>query len=418
MNTPIPRVAVTGLGIVSPLGSGTATFWNNLCAGASGVGKLTRLDPAPYPRDLAAEIPDFDDLPEATDAALSMVGRGVAYGAAALRMALSDAGLSDRLDDDNDCAVLVGSTMGNQDVAEGIVDALDLDESFLLSYEQASGFRRFRPSLLASSLARRVGANGPAMTLLNACAAGNYAVSLGAERIRSGLSGMALVGGADPFTRTCYTIFHRLSASSATACRPFDATRDGIVVGEGAAFLVLEDMAAARARGARIYAEVTGYSIVCDAYHATAPHPDGDGAVSAMQQAMSMAGVTADAIDCVSAHGTGTIANDLSEARGMHRIFGDRMPKIPVSGIKGALGHCMGAASAMEAVACALSIRNQLVPPTLNTRASDAGFPSMLDTVPGSARPTRLQHVLSNAFAFGGNIATVIFSAPDARTHQ
>ncbi|MBV8270842.1 MAG: beta-ketoacyl-[acyl-carrier-protein] synthase family protein [Cupriavidus sp.] len=418
MTTSTPRVAITGLGIVSPLGSGTTTFWNNLCAGTSGVGRLTRLDPTPYPRDLAAEVPDFDELPEATDPALAMLGRGIAYGAAAMRMALADAGLPNRLADGNDCAVLVGSTMGNQDVAEGIVDALDLDESFSLSHEQATGFRRFRPSLLASSLDRRAGANGPAMTLLNACAAGNYAVTLGAERIRSGLSGMAIVGGADPFTRTCYTIFHRLSASSATACRPFDGARDGIVVGEGAAFLVLEDMAAARARGARIYAEVSGYCIVCDAYHATAPHPDGDGAVSAMKQAMSMAGVTPDGIDCISAHGTATVANDLAEARGMHRIFGDLMPTVPISAIKGALGHCMGAASAMEAVACALSIHHQLVPPTLNTRASDAGFPSTLDTVPGDARPARLRHVLSNAFAFGGNVASVVFSAPDASRHH
>ncbi len=413
-----PRVAITGLGIVSPLGCGAATFWRQLCAGASGVRKLTRLDPSPYPRDLAAEVPDFDAEPEASDPALTPFGRAVRYGAAAIRMALDDAGLPGRMPASNDCSVLAGSTMGNQDVAERIVNAYDLDEAFALTPAQAGGFMNFRPSLLAATLAQRVGAEGPAITLLNACAAGNYAIASGAERIRAGLSRMAIVGGADPFTRTCYTIFHRLAASSAEACRPFDKQRDGMVVGEGAAFLVLEALDAALDRGARVYAEVSGYGIACDAYHATAPHPEGDGAVSAMTQALSMAGIAPSAIDCISAHGTGTTANDLSEARGMYRVFGDQLPGIPVSAIKGALGHCMGAASAMEAVACALSIHRQMAPPTLNTRVTDDGFPSTLDTIPGVARPLVLRHVLSNAFAFGGNVASVVFSAPGiARFH-
>lgn len=404
------RVVITGLGVVSPVGSGTETFWNALTGGASGVARLTRLPNAHYPRDLAAEIKDWEDLPEAQDASLAPYGQAVGYALAAARMALGDAGFGAGLADGNDCAVLIGTTMGNQDLVEQVIDRHDLNEESVLSREQGEGLANFGASLLSTVVAQRFGCQGGAMTFVNACAAGNYAVGSGFARIRSGQESMALVGGADPFSRACYTIFHRLSASASTACKPFDQHREGMVVGEGAAMLVLEEYEHAVARGAHIYAEVTGYALTCDAYHATAPHPEGRGAVAAMGRALALAGLSPDDIDYISAHGTGTAANDQSEAVAMHRVFGERMASLPVSSIKSSLGHCMGAASAFEAVACALALHHQVAPPTINTTEIDSDFPVKLDVVPGQARALPMRHVMSNAFAFGGNVATVLFS--------
>ncbi len=404
------RVVITGVGVVSPLGSDVSRFWRELCAGATGVAKLTRLPSALYPRDLASEIKDWHTLPEADDPTLRDSGQAVGYAVAAARMALEDASLGATLPEDNDCSVLIGSTMGNQDVVERIINRYDMDESSVLQPEQAPEFEHFKPSLLSGTVAARLGARGSSLTLINACASGNYAVGLGFSRLRAGLGRMALVGGADPFTRACYTIFHRLAASSGTCCQPFDRDRDGMVVGEGAAFLVLEDYEHALARGARIYAEVSGYGLACDAYHATAPHPEGNGAVIAMRRALAVAGLATEDIDYISAHGTGTAANDQSEAVAMERIFGERMRSLPVSSIKGALGHCMGASSALEAVACALAIHHQAAPPTLNTRTVDPAFPGPLDIIPGKARSMRIRHAMSNAFAFGGNVTSIVFS--------
>ena len=407
------RVVITGLGVVSPVGSSTEAFWRALTGSVSGVDKLTRLPNALYPRDLAAEIKDWDELPEAGDASLAAYGQAVAYAVASARMALGDAGFAQGLADGNDCAVLIGTTMGNQDLVEQVIDRHDLDEASVLSEEQGQGLANFGASLLSSVVAHRFGCQGGAMTFVNACAAGNYAVGTGFARIRSGQESMALVGGADPFSRACYTIFHRLNASASTDCRPFDQHREGMVVGEGAAMLVLEEYEQALARKAHIYAEVTGYALTCDAYHATAPHPEGRGAVAAMQRALQVAGLTPADIDYVSAHGTGTAANDQSEAVAMHHVFGERLASLPVSSIKSSLGHCMGAASAFEAVACALGLYHQIAPPTINTSEIDSAFPVRLDVIPGQARAMPMQHVMSNAFAFGGNIATVVFSRLD-----
>jgi len=404
------RVVITGVGVVSPIGSDIGTFWRDLCGGATGVAKLTRLPNALYPRDLAAEVKDWRTLPEADDPELQESGQAVGYAVAAARMALEDAGLGAYLPEDNDCSVLVGTTMGNQDIIERIVNRHDLVETSALSPHSTPEFAHFKPSLLSGTVAARVGARGASVTLINACASGNYAVGLGFSRVRAGQGRMALVGGADPFTRACYTIFHRLAASTSSSCRPFDRDRDGMVVGEGSGFLLLEEYEHALARGARIYAEVGGYGLACDAHHATAPHPEGKGAVIAMQRALAVAGLDISDIDYLNAHGTGTAANDQSEAVAMEKVFGERMRSLPVSSIKGALGHCMGAASAFEAVACALAIHHQTAPPTINTSSVDPTFPGHLDVIPGKARPMRIRHAMSNAFAFGGNVASVVFS--------
>ena len=229
--------------------------------------------------------------------------------------------------------------------------------------------------------------------------------------VRSGRAKQVIAGGADPFSRTCYTIFQRLGASTPDVCRPFGADRTGIVVGEGAAMLMVEDRDHAIARGARIYAEVTGYALTSDAHHRTAPHPEGRGAVQAMTQALSNAGLEPGHIDFVSAHGTGTQANDSCEAVAMSEVFGDRVSKVPVNSIKSMLGHCMGAASAIENVACVLSIHSGWIPPTISTTEQDPTFPRPVDLVVDQPRETRVNHIMNNAFAFGGCVSSVILSA-------
>ena len=410
------RVVITGTGVVSPLSSDKDQFWQKICAGKSGIGKLTRLPQELYPRDLAAEIRDWQDLPESIDVGLASFGQAVSYAVAAARMTLMDAGLGPRLAEENDCSVLVGTTMGSQDVVERVINRYDLNEdSKSLNKDQAQELLHFGPSTISNEVARRCGCKGNAMTFVNACAAGNYAVGIGFARIRFGQECMVLAGGSDPFTRACYTIFHRLNASAATECRPFDKRREGMVVGEGAAMLLLEEYEHAVARDARIYAEVSGYGLACDAYHATAPHPEGRGAVTAMRRALEQSGLTPDDIDYISAHGTGTAANDQSEAVAMYRVFGERLSTLPISSIKSSIGHCMGAASALEAVICALAVYYQTVPPTINTKDVDPTFPTSLDVVQGKARSFPIRHAISNAFAFGGNVASVVFSHPAAQ---
>ncbi|QUJ70214.1 beta-ketoacyl-[acyl-carrier-protein] synthase family protein (plasmid) [Photobacterium sp. GJ3] len=403
------RVVITGLSVVSPLGCDKEQFWQRLTRGESGIDTLTKLDASLYPRPLAAEVSGWDTTPESQDQSLRPFGQAVAYTVAASRMALADAGFS-QLAPDNDYGVIVGTTMGNQDIVERAIDQYHLTEDSPASTISGQELDYFSPSLLSAEIMQRFGFQGSSMTLANACAAGNYSVGLAFDRIRSGRNQMILAGGADPFSRTCYTIFHRLNASTAETCRPFDKARDGMVVGEGAAMLVLEEYEHAIARGAKIYAEVKGYALTCDAHHATAPHPEGEGAVMAMQQALAMASLKPKDIDYVSAHGTGTSANDISEAIAMHSVFGDALKQTPVSSVKSMLGHCMGAASAIEAVVCALALERQTLPPTMNTSEIDPAFPVAFDVIPGESRQAQVNHILSNAFAFGGNVSSVIFS--------
>jgi 3-oxoacyl-[acyl-carrier-protein] synthase II len=238
-----------------------------------------------------------------------------------------------------------------------------------------------------------------------ACAAGNYAIGYGFDVIRTGRADSILAGGADPFSRITYMGFARLGAIAPDRCQPFDKNRQGMIPGEGAAILVLEALDAARARGARIYAEVLGYGVSCDSHHMTAAHPQGDGAMRAMAAAMRDSGVSLLDIDYISAHGTGTPTNDRVESLAVRRLFGEQADKIPMSSIKSMIGHTMGAASAIEAAACALAIDTGIVPPTMNYEVPDPECD--LDYVPNQARRIDPRVVLNNAYAFGGNNASL-----------
>ena len=407
------RVVITGLGLVTPLGSEVDQVWKDMQVGRSGIKELTKVDRAGFDRTRAAEVEGYETQPESTDDSLKHHGHGVGYALAAARQAIEDAGLPQQFPDGNNLAVIVGTTMGNQDTAERVVDEFHLKEGDALDDEASRRLQFYRPSLMASVVGERHNAEGASMVFPVACAAGNYALGAAHSMIASGRTDQALVGGSDPYSRTCYTIFYRLGAASPNVPRPFDANREGMVVGEGAAFLMVEDLESAKARGARIYAEVTSYSLSCDAHHRTAPHPEGQGAIQAMRGAMDKAGLTPKDIDYVSAHGTGTPANDISEATAMATVFADGVKDTPISSIKSMIGHCMGAASAIENVICVKALNDGLLPPTTNLRELDPKFPRALDVVPGTARPKELRNVVNNAFAFGGCVSSVILSRYD-----
>jgi 3-oxoacyl-[acyl-carrier-protein] synthase II len=265
--------------------------------------------------------------------------------------------------------------------------------------------------MIAAHVARELGFGGVNTMIPAACAAGNYAVAHALDVLRAGRADVMLAGGADAFSRITYTGFFRLGAIAPDLCRPFDRNRKGMIPGEGAAVLVLEPLERAVARGARIYAEVAGYGLSCDAHHMTAAHPEGDGAARAMERALADAGVAPGEVSYISAHGTGTPTNDRLETIAVKRVFGEGgVP--PMSSVKSMLGHTMGAASAIESVVCALAIATGRVPPTMNYEEPDPECD--LDVVPNEARELDVQVTMNNAYAFGGNNASVIFRRCEA----
>lgn len=403
------RVVITGVGVVSPLGNDKETFWNNLVNGISGIRQLTKLPAAQYRGNtLAAEV----DWSKTVKADLSEFGLATQYAVYAAQKALADAGLPTRFDWHNQHGVIIGTTSANQDIVNRTLDAFDIhDQDQEWPLEAAEMFAHIRPIEISSTVSKYCNLGGVNMVIPTACAAGNYAIGTAYSMIKRGRAKIVLAGGADGFNRSCYSTFYRLGGMTQKDCRPFDKNRSGMVVGEGSGILVLEDYDSAVSRKARIYAEVKGYGISCDAYHRVAPDPEGKGASKAMAAALKRSNLSPEEIDLISAHGTGTQANDAQEVIALNRIFGQRLSHIPVSALKSMLGHCMGAASALEAIAAVLTLERQMIPPTINTDEIDPDFPVSIDVVPGRSKLQKINNVLSNAFGFGGNICTVVLGA-------
>jgi 3-oxoacyl-[acyl-carrier-protein] synthase II len=396
------RVAITGIGVVTPIGAGRRTFWTALLAGKSGVGPVTSFDTSAFPVHIGGEVKDFhaeDHLPPDRCARL---GRGSQLAVAAAKMAVEDSGANLSTYDPRRLGVSMGTTSGEPLFIEQYNDI-----------RQGPGLAALPPDLppkypchvIPSHVAAEFRAQGPCLMIPTACAAGNYAIGYGFDLIRTGRVDLVLAGGADAFSRITYTGFARLGAIAPVRCQPFDKNRRGMVPGEGAALLVLESLDAARARGATIYAEVLGYGLSCDAHHMTAAHPEGEGAVRAMTMALKDSKVNLEAVDYISAHGTGTPTNDRMEAIALRTLFRDRAPTLPMSSIKSMLGHTMGAASAIEAAACALALQTGVVPPTINHETPDPEC--AVDCVPNQARELHPRVLLNNAYAFGGNNASL-----------
>jgi 3-oxoacyl-[acyl-carrier-protein] synthase II len=398
------RIAVTGLGLVTPLGTGVETVWESLLAGRSGFAPVSSFDTSAHTAHLGAEIPDFQPEPWFRNLAPGSVSRASQLAVAAARLALADAGLESLGFNTERAGVSMGTTSGEPREIER------LDDDLLAGDRERAGVGfadRYPSHVLASHVAAELGLGGMVTVIPNACAAGSYALAHAADQLRAGRAEVMLAGGADAFSRITYTGFARLGAVAPDTVRPFDRNRKGMIPGEGAAILVLEPWERATGRGARIYAELLSWGFSCDAHHMTAAHPEGAGAVRAMEQALARGGVGAEAVSYVSAHGTGTPTNDKLETLAFQRVFGSRSRRVPTSSIKSMLGHTMGAASAIESAVCALAVHTDRVPPTTNFETPDPDCD--LDCVPNTARELRVELAMNNAYAFGGNNASVLF---------
>lgn len=401
---------MTGIGLVTPLGLGTAENWAALMTGRSGIGPLTRFDASSFPVRIAAQVPDFDPLQFIERKEVKRTDRFVQYALAAAQMAMDDARLP--IDDGNRdrIGVLLGVGMGGIETIE---------ENLFAFFE--GGVRKlspfFIPRLIANmapgQIAMRFGARGTNFATVSACASGSHAIGEAFRAIRLGYQEAMITGGAEAcVTPTGVGGFAAMRALStrndepARASRPFDKGRDGFVVGEGAGIVILEEEAAARARGATIHAEIIGYGTTADAYHITAPSPEGEGAARCMREALVDAGLQPTDVDYVNAHGTSTPANDATETRAIKSVFGEHAGRLLVSSTKSQTGHLLGGAGGIEAAYTALALKNGVAPATMNYEEPDPECD--LNYVPNEPRPAPLRIGLSNSFGFGGANACVL----------
>jgi 3-oxoacyl-[acyl-carrier-protein] synthase II len=404
------RVVVTGMGAITPLGIGVEATWQALLAGRSGVKRVTRFDVADLPTQFAAEVTDFDpedfmDFKEAKRTA-----RFTQFALAATQHAVQSAALDLPKEDMTRIGISMGTAIGGVDIIE---------DQVILFHEQ--GVRRIHPImvpvLLASSGACNVaisfGIKGPTTAPVAACATGIVAIGEGLRNLQWGEVDVMIAGGAESAVSALdLAAFSRVGALSThnsepeKACRPFDAERDGTVIGEGAAALVLETWEHAQRRGAPVLAEVLGYALTEDAYHIAAPEPSGEGAARAMSGALADAGIPPDEVDYIVPHGTGTVLNDVSETRACKIVFGERAYRIPMSSNKSMVGHMLGAAGAISTIVGILSINEGILLPTINLEHPDPECD--LDYVPNQPRPARVDTAIANAFGFGGQNATIV----------
>jgi 3-oxoacyl-[acyl-carrier-protein] synthase II len=404
------RVVVTGLGAVTPLGNDVETTWQNLIAGKSGIGPLTRVNPDDYPAKVAAELKDFNPENYMDKREARKMDRFTQYAVAASLMAVKDANLEITEENAPRIGVWIGSGIGGMETFE------QQFETFLQrGYRRVSPFfvPMMIPDMAAGQVSIILGAKGINSCTVTACATGTNSIGDAFKVIQRGDADVMITGGTEaPITKMSLAGFCANTALSTnpdpnTASRPFDKNRDGFVMGEGAGILVLEELEHALKRGAKIYAEIVGYGSTGDAYHITAPAPGGEGGVRAMRQALSDAGMKPEEIDYINAHGTSTEYNDKYETMAIKEVFGEHAYKLAVSSTKSMTGHLLGAAGAVEAVFSILTIKEGIIPPTINYETPDPDCD--LDYVPNVARKQEVRAVLSNSLGFGGHNATLIF---------
>ena len=405
------RVVVTGLGAVTPVGIGVGPTWEAVLAGKSGVGPITKFDPSQFATTFAAEVKGFQPEDFVDRKEIKRMDAFIHYAMASAHFAMADSGL--RIDDGN--AARVGVFMGSG------LGGLSTLERYHQAYLE-EGVRKISPffipmlisNLAPGHIAIKYGAKGPNITTTTACAASSHAIGEGALAIRRGVCDAVIAGGAEatitPMGLGGFCAMKALSTRNddpARASRPFDKERDGFVMGEGAAIIVLEELESARKRGAQIYAELCGYGASGDAYHVTAPSPNGEGAARCMQAALDDAGVSAADVDYIHAHGTSTPYNDQFETMAIKTVFGEHARKMMVSSTKSMTGHLLGAAGAVESVFSVLALRDGVIPPTINYTTPDPECD--LDYVPNAARRQQIRYALSNSFGFGGTNSCLLF---------
>lgn len=396
------RVVITGIGVISSIGLGKEDFWANLIKGKSGISKVESFNTSKYETHRGGEVKNFDPSAYIAKEKIERIGRGSQFAIAATKMALKDSVMKPETADKNKIGVMIGTTMADAQRIE------EMDKAWVDLSEKGVDSRlipQYPGSVLASNIAFELSLEGQVASIPTACSAGNYSIGYSYDLIRTGRADIMLAGGTDPFSRIAFTGFNRLFAVAPEKCQPFDKNRKGMMVGEGAGIVVLETLDGAIKRKANIYAEVLGYALSCDAHHMTAPSSEGIERV--INKAMKNAGIGPKDVDYISAHGTGTPANDKAECAAMKAIFKDDYNKVPMSSIKSMLGHTMGAASAIEAIACCLAIRDGVIPPTINYETPDPECD--IDCVPNKAKKHKVIVALNNSLAFGGNDACLVF---------
>jgi len=396
------RVVVTGLGVISSIGIGWTKFWDSLLQGRSGISPVTSFDTAGHFTHNGGEVRNFRPEDFIREEELPSLSRASQLGLAAAQLAVKDSDLSPENISEMLIGVCVGTTMGSVQTVELI------DELILQGGTEAAGadlLCQVPTHSTPASISRTFQLRGPNMMFSTACAAGNYAIGYGFDLIKRGRVDAVFAGGADPLSKVAFTGFNQFSAVAPQKCRPFDKDRKGMIPAEGAGVLVLEALEHALKRNAPIYAEILGYGLSCDAYHMTTASVEG--LAECMKKALRDAGISHQDVDYISAHGTGTIANDRNECAAIREIFGPYYRHVPVSSIKSMLGHTMGAASALEAITCSLAARYDVLPPTINFETPDPECD--IDCVPNRARKHTVNIAMNNSYAFGGNNASVIF---------
>lgn len=397
------RVVITGLGCITPIGIGTENFWSAAVQATNGVRPIQSIDVTSFKTKTGGEVLDFAPEEYLSSEKIESMGRSSQFAIAATTMALSQAQLNLSQINPYRIGVCVGTTMGEPQI---------LDKGVRLKLEQGEHAlpislpQQYPCTVIPANISREFNCRGASIIIPTACAAGNYALGYASDLIKLGRIDIAITGGSDPFSSIAFTGFNRLLATTSDVCRPFDANRNGMAVAEGAGILILESLEHAVNRGAHIYAEVLGYGLACDAFKMTIPDPEGTGGVLALQRALNNAGIQPEEVDYICAHGTGTKENDKSETLIAKKVFGDRAYKIPMSSLKSMLGHTMGAASAIEAVACVLMMNHNTVLPTINYQNPDPECD--LDYVPNKASEMVLNTVVSNAYAFAGNTSAIV----------
>ncbi|MBI2953020.1 MAG: beta-ketoacyl-ACP synthase II [Chloroflexi bacterium] len=404
------RVVVTGLGAITPLGNSVETTWTSLVEGQSGITHITQFDSSPFSVQIAGEVKGFNPVDHFEPKEARRMDRCVQFAVVAAREAIEDAGLEINATNAEQIGVVIGSAAG------GIRTMLE-QQKIMDDRGPGRVSPFFLPMMLADTPAGQVaislGAKGPNMAVVSACATGGNAIGEAAEMIKRGDTPIVITGGTDsavlPLTLAGFIVMRALADDNdnpTKACRPFDARRNGFVMSEGATILVLEDKDHAKARGARIYAELVGYGSAADAFHLAAPAENGEGTVRAIRMALRKAGLDASEVDYINAHGTGTPLNDKFETLAIKRVFGDHAYKLLVNSIKSELGHMMGAAGAVEAMACVLALRDGIVPPTINYENADPECD--LDYCVNRPRAAAINVALSNSMGLGGHNSCII----------
>jgi 3-oxoacyl-[acyl-carrier-protein] synthase II len=393
------RVVITGIGVFCSIGKNVEEFLQSLKEGQSGIGPITLFDTSKYPCKIGAEIRDYRAERFFGKKELKRLSRADQFGLIASDEAVEASGIQSYPSEE--VGVCLGAGAG------GMYEAETYHREVLIKGKsRPSLLWPFIPSYTTDRVAERFEFSGPKFTITTACSSSATAIGYGADLIRSGKSKAVLCGGSEALTELTFGGFSSLKAMDPSPCKPFDRKRTGMSLGEGAGILILEDFYEAEKRGAKLLAEFLGYGIGGEAYHITAPEPTGMNEARIMKEALRESGLASTEVDYINAHGTGTPLNDKVETLSIKNAFGERAYSIPISSIKSSVGHCLGAAGAMEAIASILSIVNQFIPPTLNHQEGDEDCD--LDYVPGKAREKEVNVVLSNSFAFGGNCTTLI----------